>query len=632
MPPAASSVRTRSVAAAGGQRTLPALRFLTCGGVDDGKSTLIGRLLHDAELLCGDTLSALESDSRLYGTQGDEVDFALLVDGLQAEREQGITIDVAYRYFETPARKFIVADTPGHEQYTRNMATGASRCDLAVLLVDARKGLLQQTRRHGCIAHLLGIRHFVLAVNKMDAVAYAEATFAAIAREFGTFAAALGIGAVVAIPISALRGDNVLRGSAAMPWYRGPTLLSHLESIDVEGQRVEAPLRFIVQWVCRPDQDFRGYAGSIASGRLAKGDAVIALPSGAASTIAALVTADGELACAAAPRSLVVTLADELDVSRGDVLCRPDERAEVADQFAAHVLWMSDKPMLPGRVYVLSCGAQTTTTQIGDLKYKIDVDTLSRSAASELRLNDIGYCNLTTAKRLVIDPYAKSRDMGGFILIDRESNATVGAGMMQFGLRRARNIHWQSLDISKRQRADIKGQRPCCLWFTGLSGSGKSTIANLLERRLHDLGKHTYILDGDNVRHGLNRDLGFTAADRVENIRRTAEVAKLMVDAGLITIVSFISPFRAERQFARERFADEEFLEVFVDAPLEVCEGRDPKGLYRRARLGEVTNFTGISSPYEPPLAAEVHLLTARQPADVLVEALLAEIERRGVI
>jgi bifunctional enzyme CysN/CysC len=619
-------------ALAAGRRALPALRFLTCGGVDDGKSTLIGRLLHDAHLLPGDTLASLQTDSAVFGTQGEEIDLALLVDGLQAEREQGITIDVAYRYFETDRRKFIVADTPGHEQYTRNMATGASRCELAVLLVDARKGVLQQTRRHCCIAHLLGIRHFVLAVNKMDAVAYAEPVFAKIAAEFGAFAAALGIGDVVAIPISALRGDNVLSASQAMPWYAGKTLLSHLESIDVEARRGAAPLRYIVEWVCRPDQDFRGYAGSIVSGRLARGDAVVALPSGVRSAVAALITADGHLEHAEAPRSLVVTLKDALDISRGDVLCPDGERAEVADQFAAHLLWLGDKPMLPGRVYVLNCGAQTTTSQVGELKYKVDVDTLGRSAASELRLNEIGYCNLTTAKPLVIDPYGACRDMGGFILIDRESNATVGAGMIQFGLRRARNIRWQSLDISKRQRADIKGQKPCCLWFTGLSGSGKSTIANLLERRLHDLGKHTYILDGDNVRHGLNRDLGFTAADRVENIRRTAEVARLMVDAGLITIVSFISPFRAERQFARERFAGDEFLEVFVDAPLEVCEHRDPKGLYRRARRGEVTNFTGISSPYEPPLAAEVQLLTARQPADVLVEALLAEIERRGVI
>ena len=611
---------------------LPALRFLTCGGVDDGKSTLIGRLLYDQQLLFSDTLATLKADSRAYGTQGEDIDLALLVDGLQAEREQGITIDVAYRYFSTRKRKFIVADAPGHEQYTRNMATGASRCDLAVLLVDARKGLSTQTRRHSCIAHLLGIRHFVLAVNKMDAVAYAEAAFNRIVDQYQAFARALGVGGVIAIPISALRGDNVARISASMPWYRGATLLAHLESVDVAAARGEAPLRFVVQWVCRPHQDFRGYAGRVVAGRLAVNDAVVALPSGRATRVGRVLTPDGALTDAAVPRSVMVTLNDDLDVGRGDVLCHAAARAEVADQFAAHLLWMSDKPMLPGRVYVLALATQTTTAQISELKYKIDVDTLGHSAASQLRGNEIGLCNVTTAKPLVMDPYGENRDMGGFILIDRESNATVGAGMIKFALRRARNIHWQSLVISKKQRSDIKGQRACCLWFTGLSGSGKSTIANLMEKRLHDLGKHTFILDGDNVRHGLNRDLGFTEADRVENIRRTAEVARLMVDAGLIVIVSFISPFRAERQFARERFDSDEFLEVFVDAPLAVCELRDPKGLYRRARRGEVTNFTGISSPYEAPLATEVHLETEHQPADALVELLLAAIERRGVL
>jgi bifunctional enzyme CysN/CysC len=606
------------------------LRFLTCGSVDDGKSTLIGRLLHDAGLIFEDTLASLRADSKTFsGTV--EIDLALLVDGLQAEREQGITIDVAYRYFASKRRTFIVADTPGHEQYTRNMVTGASRSDLAVLLVDAHKGLLTQTRRHSCIVHLMGIRHVVLAVNKMDAVGYDAAKFAKIRDDYLGFAGPLGIADVVTIPISALRGDNVVRRGASTPWYTGPTLLSHLETIAVE-RGASRPLRFVVQWVCRPNAEFRGYAGRILSGRMAVGDRVIALPSGRASEIASLMAGEGSLEEAGAGRSVLVTLGDDLDIGRGDVLCHAEARAEVADQFAAHLVWMGDEPLLPGRVYILRCGAQTTTSQVGTLKHKIDVDTLGEGAASKLGLNDIGFCNITTAKPLVIDPYADHRDMGGFILIDRASNATVGAGMIRFALRRARNIHWQSINISKRQRADIKGQRACCLWFTGLSGSGKSTIANLLEKRLHDLGKHTYILDGDNVRHGLNRDLGFTDADRVENIRRTAEVARLMVDAGLITIVAFISPFRAERQFARERFDAGEFLEVFVDAPLEVCEARDPKGLYARARLGDVTNFTGISSPYEPPLDPEVRLETQRQTPEALVELLLARIDKGGVL
>jgi bifunctional enzyme CysN/CysC len=610
---------------------LSMLRFLTCGSVDDGKSTLIGRLLHDEGLIFDDTLASLRADSRTFGSTGEEIDLALLVDGLEAEREQGITIDVAYRYIATKKRSFIVADTPGHEQYTRNMVTGASRSDLAVLLVDAQKGLLTQTRRHSCIVHLMGIRHVVLAVNKMDAVNYDAARFAKIRDDYHAFADSLGIADVLAIPISALRGDNVVRKSALTPWYRGPTLLSHLETIEVErgGSR---PLRIPVQWVCRPNANFRGYAGRIVSGKMAVGDRVLALPSGRASEIASLLAGEGSLKEAGTGRSVLVTLRDELDIGRGDVLCHAETGAEVADQFAAHLVWMSDEPLLPGRIYVLRCGAQTTTSQVGTLKYKVDVDTLGHVAASKLGLNDIGFCNITTAKPLVFAPYAENRDMGGFIIIDRASNATVGAGMIQFALRRARNIHWQSINISKRQRADIKGQRACCLWFTGLSGSGKSTLANLLEKRLHDLGKHTYILDGDNVRHGLNRDLGFTDADRVENIRRTAEVARLMVDAGLITIVAFISPFRAERRFARERFDAGEFFEVFVDAPLEVCETRDPKGLYARARLGEVKNFTGISSPYEPPLNPEVRLETQHQSPEALVDLLLARMEKGGIL
>jgi bifunctional enzyme CysN/CysC len=580
---------------------LPMLRFLTCGSVGDGKSTLVDRLV-------------------------------LLDDGVQAEREQGITIDAAYRYFATDRRAFVVADAPGHEQYTRNMVAAASDCALALLLVDARKGLLTQTRRHSCIASLLGIRHIVLAVNKMDAVEFDRATFEKIEQEYRSFASGLEVDTLQCIPISALRGDNVSRRSASMPWYRGPTLVSYLETADAARADGDRPLRFPVQWVCRANQDFRGYAGTIVGGKLAAGDTIVALPSGRSAKVASIVTPDGALPEAGTGEAVMVTLAEELDIGRGDVLCHPTSRAEIADQFAANLFWMGEQPLLPGRVYIMRCGTQWATAQVTDLKYKLDVDTLAHVAGRQLDLNEIGLCNFTVSKPLAIDPYAENRDTGGFIIVDRATNATVGAGMIRFGLRRAHNIHWQSVDVSKRQRSDIKGQTACCLWFTGLSGSGKSTIANLLERRLHDLGRHTYILDGDNVRHGLNRDLGFTDADRVENIRRTAEVARLLVDAGLITIASFISPFRAERQFARERFESGEFFEVFVDAALEVCEARDPKGLYRRARLGQISNFTGITSPYEPPAAPELHLRTDRQPPELLVDLLVSQLEKKGII
>ena len=610
----------------------PILRFLTCGSVDDGKSTLIGRLLYDSQLIHEDTLAALATDSRNFGTTGSgQLDFALLVDGLQAEREQGITIDVSYRYFSTPRRTFIVADTPGHEQYTRNMVTGASCSDLAVILVDARKGLLKQTRRHSCIAHLLGIRHIVLAINKMDLVKYDQAVFDAIVAEYRAFAQRLSFGHVQAIPLSALTGDNLAKISARMPWYQGPALLEHLETVDVSGASVERPMRMPVQWVCRPNLDFRGYAGTLTSGTARVGDAVVSLPAGATSKIARIVTHGGDLEQAVAGQAVVLTLAEEIDVSRGNVLCAAKERAETADQFAAHVVWMTDTPLLKGRPYILRCGAQTVTARVSEIKYELNVETLDHSAARQLGLNGIGLCNLTTSKPLVFDAYGDNRETGGFVLIDRMTNATAGAGMIQFALRRAHNVHWQAIDVTKSKRADLKGQKACCLWLTGLSGSGKSTIANLLEKKLHGLGRHTYILDGDNVRMGLNRDLGFTEADRIENIRRVAEVSRLMVDAGLITIVSFISPFRAERQFARERFETDEFLEIYVDTPLEVCERRDVKSLYKKARAGQIANFTGISSPYEPPEAPEIRVNGQSPDIVAVIDGIMAELERRQI-
>ena len=587
------------------------LRFITCGSVDDGKSTLIGRLLYDSKMIFEDQLAALESDSRRIGTTGEKIDFALLLDGLEAEREQGITIDVAYRFFATDKRRFIVADTPGHEQYTRNMATGASTADLAVILIDARKGILTQTRRHSYICALLGIRQVVLAVNKMDLVDFSETVFADIRRDYEDFARSIGYESVICIPLSALEGDNVMARSPRMPWYQGPSLLQALESADSGDDDAGKPFRFPVQWVNRPNQHFRGFAGTIAGGRVAVGDAVVVLPSARTSRIAEIVTFDGARESARAGEAVTLRLADEIDVSRGDFICHADERAGLSDQFEAKIVWMADEPLMPGRPYLFKSAAGTATMVVTRLKYAVNVNTLEHVAAKTLDLNGIGVANLGLDRRIAFDPYAENRHTGSFIIIEKLSNATVGAGMIDFGLRRATNIHWQAMEVDKTARAALKGQKPAVLWFTGLSGSGKSTIANLVEKRLHAMGRHTYMLDGDNVRHGLNKDLGFTEADRVENIRRVAEVSKLMAEAGLIVLVSFISPFRSERRMARELLPDGEFFEVFVDAPLEVCEARDPKGLYRKARQGEIKNFTGIDSPYEPPEQAEIVLHTA---------------------
>ena len=596
------------------------LRFITCGSVDDGKSTLIGRLLHDSKLLFDDQLAALETDSQKHGTQNGQIDFALLVDGLAAEREQGITIDVAYRFFSTEKRKFIVADCPGHEQYTRNMATGASTADLAVVLVDARKGLLTQTRRHSYIVSLLGIRKVLLAVNKMDLMDYRREVFAAIKHDYRELAQQLGIAEVQCIPLSALNGDNVMTRSSAMDWYDGPSLLEHLENVDIDRAAQDVGFRLPVQWVNRPHQNFRGFAGPIVSGAVAVGDEVVALPSGRRSQVTAIVTADGELARAGEGQAVTLTLADEIDISRGDVICAGKQPAEVADQFAAHVLWMNDAPLLPGRPYWLKIGARMVSATVTEIKHKVDVNTQDHLAAKRLELNEVGYCNLNLDQPIPFEPYANNKALGAFILIDRQTNATVAAGTIDFALRRAANIHWQSLSVDRAARAASMQQHARCLWFTGLSGSGKSTIANQVEARLHALGRHTYLLDGDNVRHGLNRDLGFTAEDRVENIRRVAEVARLMVDAGLIVLVSFISPFRDERRMARDLFGAGEFAEVFVDTPLAVCEARDPKGLYAKARAGELRNFTGVDSPYETPLDPELHLRTEKESVDALAK------------
>jgi bifunctional enzyme CysN/CysC len=610
--------------AAGERKSL--LRFLTCGSVDDGKSTLIGRLLYDTKLIFEDQLRALEKDSRRHGTTGEDIDFALLMDGLEAEREQGITIDVAYRFFATDKRKYIVADTPGHEQYTRNMATGASTADLAVILVDARKGVLTQTRRHAYICSLLGIRHVVLAINKIDLVGFSEEIFNAIVGEFRDFASKLDFASLVAIPLSARFGHNVMERSAALPWYQGPSLLAHLDEVDVASDREALPFRMHVQWVNRPNAAFRGFAGTIASGRLAPGDSVTVAGSGRSTRIARIVTQDGDLPEALAGDAVMLTLEDEVDVSRGDVLAPGHNRPDVSDQFAAHILWMTDEEMLPGRQYLLKAGSRTLPATVTELKHKVDVNSLERFAAKTLQLNEVGFCNLSTAMPLTFDTYRNNRETGSFILIDRYSNATVAGGMIEFGLRRATNVHWQALDVSKQSRADLKGQKPVILWFTGLSGSGKSTIANIVERKLTFAGRHTYLLDGDNVRHGLNRDLGFTDADRVENIRRVAETAKLFVDAGLIVLVSFISPFRSERRSARELVGPEEFLEIHVDTPLEVCMARDPKGLYKRVQRGEVRNFTGIDSPYEVPENPDIRVntvdLTPEEAADKIIESM----------
>ncbi|MGN6222243.1 sulfate adenylyltransferase subunit CysN [Pseudoxanthomonas sp.] len=586
----------------------PLLRFITCGSVDDGKSTLIGRLLHDSKRLFDDQLAALEKDSRRHGTRGGDIDYALLLDGLAAEREQGITIDVAYRYFDTERRKFIVADCPGHEQYTRNMATGASTADVAVVLVDARKGVLTQTRRHSYIVSLLGIRHVVLAVNKMDLVDFDPAVFEAIAGEYRALAAQLGITDVLCVPLSALEGDNLIERSSRTPWYDGPSLLRHLETVPVENAAGAGGFRLPVQWINRPHQNFRGFAGTVAAGRVAAGDTVVVVPSGRRSRVAQVLGPDGEVAEAGAGDAITLTLADEIDISRGDVIAAADDPPQVADQFAAHVLWMDDAALLPGRPYWLKIGTRTVAASVSEIKHRVDVNNQEHLAAKRLELNEVGYCNLSLEEPVAFAPYAENRSLGGFILIDRQSNHTVAAGTLDFALRRAGNVHWQHLDVDKAARARIKGQQPRVLWFTGLSGAGKSTIANLVDKRLHALGYHSFILDGDNVRHGLNRDLGFTAEDRVENIRRVAEVARLMTDAGLIVLVSFISPFRAERQMARERFGEGEFLEIFVDVPLALAEQRDVKGLYRKARAGQIPNFTGIDSPYEAPEHPDLRL------------------------
>lgn len=599
------------------------LRFLTCGSVDDGKSTLIGRLLYDSQLIFEDQLAAIARDSRKYGTTGEDIDLALLVDGLEAERQQGITIDVAYRFFQTPRRAFIVADTPGHEQYTRNMATGASTASLAVILVDARKGVLTQTRRHSYICSLLGIRDIVLAVNKIDLVKFDEDTFDRIVGDYVTFASGLGFRSIVPIPISARFGDNVTTRSGNTPWYRGPTLLEHLEEVDVTEDLAAKPFRFPVQWVNRPNPDFRGYSGTIASGRIAPGDQVVVAASGKTSRIARIVTADGDLPMAEAGQAVTLTLADEIDVARGDILVRPTERPAVADQFAGHLLWMDEEPMLPGRSYLMRIGNIWTSCSVTSIRHRVDVNTLEEHAARRLELNEIGFCNFAAGQAVPFDPYTENRATGAFILVDRFTNRTAGAGMIAFPLRRASNIHHAHFTVDKAARAALTGNRPLVLWFTGLSGSGKSTIANLVEQALHRAGRATYTLDGDNVRHGLCRDLGFTAEDRVENIRRVGEVAKLMLDAGLIVLCCFISPFRAERRMVREMLGAGEFLEIFVDTPLEACIARDPKGLYARAQAGQIRNFTGIDSPYEPPEAPELHIKTAgRTPEDCAAEVL----------
>jgi bifunctional enzyme CysN/CysC len=608
------------------------LRFITCGSVDDGKSTLIGRLLYESKALLEDQLSALEGDSRKFGTQGDALDFALLVDGLSAEREQGITIDVAYRFFATERRKFIVADTPGHEQYTRNMVTGASTADLAVILVDARKGVLAQTRRHSVIVSLLGIRHVVLAINKLDMIGYAQETFDAIDREYRGFAAKLGLDHIVSIPLSALRGDNMTSASANTPWYTGPSLLQHLEEVTVDRTGAAGPLRLPVQWVNRPNPDFRGFSGRILGGRVRPGDKIRVLPSGRQSSVARVVTFDGDLAEAQLGQSVTLTLADEIDVSRGDVICAADDPAGLADQFETTVVWMSEHEMLPGRPYLVKLGASTLGASFGQPKYLIDVNTLDHLAAKTLALNETGVCNLTLDRAVAFDAYADNRDMGSFIVIDRLSNQTVGAGLLHFALRRSQNIHWQAVEVDKQARIRQNGHQPCVLWLTGLSGSGKSTIANIVERQLHALGARTYLLDGDNVRHGLSKDLGFTDADRVENIRRIGEVARLMIDAGMIVITAFISPFHSERRLARSMVADGEFVEIFVDTPLSVVEQRDVKGLYKKARQGELKNFTGVDSPYEIPANPELHIDTLHGSPEEAATRIVGYLLRRGVI
>jgi bifunctional enzyme CysN/CysC len=609
------------------------LRFITCGSVDDGKSTLIGRLLYDSKMIFEDQLAALEADSKRVGTQGQNIDFALLVDGLAAEREQGITIDVAYRFFSTDKRKFIVADTPGHEQYTRNMVTGASTADLAVILIDARKGVLVQTRRHSYLVNLMGIRHVVLAVNKMDLVGYDQARFDEIVAEYRAFAAQLGMAEVLPIPISGFVGDNITSKSANTPWYDGPALMDHLETVELDAERLQSkPFRMPVQWVNRPNLDFRGFSGQVASGVIKPGDRVRVEPSGRTSTVARIVTKDGDLDQAVAGQSVTLTLSDEVDCSRGDVLAAAAAPPEVADQFEATIVWMAEDHLLPGRPYWVKIGSKLVSAQVTEIKHRVNVNTLEHLAAKQLELNEIAICNVSFDRPIGFDAYADIPDLGGFILIDRLSNATVGAGMIHFALRRAHNIHWQAVDVNKATRARDLGQRPAILWFTGLSGAGKSTIANLVEKKLQSEGKHTYLLDGDNVRHGLNRDLGFTDADRVENIRRVGEVARLMVDAGLIVLTAFISPFIAERRMARDLVEAGEFIEVYVSTPLDVAEGRDVKGLYAKARAGQLKNFTGIDSPYEPPEHAEIIVDTTTLSAEEAAEQIVQRLRDDGYL
>ena len=607
------------------------LRFITCGSVDDGKSTLIGRMLYEAHLVFEDHLAALEADSAKVGTQGGDLDFALLLDGLSAEREQGITIDVAYRFFTTEKRKFIVADTPGHEQYTRNMVTGASTADVAVILVDARKGVLTQTRRHSFLVSLLGIEHVVVAINKMDLVDYSPEVFETIREEYLDFADRIGLQSVTFIPLSALKGDNVTGPSVHTHWYHGPTLMGFLETVEVDDERSQQPFRMPVQWVNRPNLDFRGFSGQVVGGTIRPGDPIRVLPSGTRSSVARVVTMDGDLDEAISGQSVTLTLTDEIDASRGDLICAADEPAEVADQFEAHVIWMHEDAMLPGRPYLMKIGARTVGVTIAHPKYRVDVNSLDHLAANTLELNEIGVCNLSLDRPVPFDAYPVrdqegNRDTGGFIIIDKLTQNTVGAGLLNFALRRSHNIHWQDVQVDKAARTELNSHRPGLVWFTGLSGSGKSTIANIVESKLHAMGVRTYLLDGDNVRHGLNRDLGFTDADRVENIRRVSEVAGLMVDAGLVVLASFISPFAAERRLARDRLEQDEFIEVHVDAPLAVAEERDPKGLYAKARRGDLANFTGIDSPYERPVEPEVRLdtsvLTPEEAADIVLDAL----------
>ncbi|MDQ0464639.1 bifunctional enzyme CysN/CysC [Caulobacter ginsengisoli] len=607
------------------------LRFITCGSVDDGKSTLIGRLLYDSKMIFEDQMAALEADSKKVGTQGGEIDFALLVDGLAAEREQGITIDVAYRFFSTDKRKFIVADTPGHEQYTRNMVTGASTADLAVILIDARKGVLTQTRRHSFLVSLLGIGKVVLAVNKMDLIGWDHATYDRIVADYRAFAAEIGLGDVLAIPISGLKGDNIASLGEHSPWYDGPTLMHHLETVELDEDRLRrGPFRMPVQWVNRPDLDFRGFSGLISSGTVKPGDAVRALPSGRTSSVSRIVTYDGDLDEAVAGQSVTITLKDEIDISRGDVLSVADAPPEVADQFETTLVWMAEEQLFPGRPYLLKLGSKLVGAQVTEIKHKINVNTLEHIAGKTLDLNEIAICNIALDHAIAFEAYTADKDLGGFILIDRISNATVAAGMIKFALRRSQNIHWQATDVDKTARAAQKNQTGRIVWFTGLSGAGKSTVANLVEKRLHALGRHTYLLDGDNVRHGLNKNLGFTEEDRVENIRRVAEVAKLMVDAGLIVLTAFISPFRAERRMARELMGEGEFVEVYVDTPLAVAEQRDVKGLYKKARAGELKNFTGVDSPYEPPEHAEIVVDTSKLTAVEAAERIVQWLEGKA--